>query len=227
MPFKLPDSAKPFTLSISDNDLDEFKQLLKLSKLGPQTWESSQEDGRFGVTRQWLSDAKDYWLTKYDWRAQEAHINSFPNYTMEIEGLNVHFIGLFSAKEDAAPIVFMHGWPGSFLEFLPMLGKLKEKYGDIEGALPYHVVVPSLPGYTLSEGGPLDRDWSMHDTSRVIDKLMKNLGFDKYIAQGGDVGSFIAHDLVVNYDSCVGVHCKLLFLLHEWYEKRYTDQVVK
>jgi pimeloyl-ACP methyl ester carboxylesterase len=206
MCFQLPSSAKPFTLQIPGQDLSEFRQLLQLSKLGPLTWEGQQEDRRFGVTHKWLSEAKDYWLNKYDWRAHEKHINSFPNYTMDIEGLTVHFVLLYSKRKDAVPIVLMHGWPGSFIEFLPMCDLLRKKYSEED--LPYHVVVPSLPGYTLSSGGPLDRDWTMQDSARVIDRLMHNLGCDKYIAQGGDIGSFIGAILAENYDSCVAIHCK-------------------
>lgn len=204
MPYSIPDSVKPFTLNVPENDFLEFKQLLQVSKLGPLTWEGQQEDRRFGVTRKWLAETKDYWLNKYDWRAHEKHINSFPNYTMSIEGLTVHFIGLFSEQKDAIPIIFMHGWPGSFIEFLPMCTLLRQKYSKAD--LPYHVIVPSLPGYTLSSGGPLDRDWTVPDTARVLDQLMKNLGFNKYLAQGGDVGSFVGTVMSTTFDSCVGVH---------------------
>ena len=206
MSYSVPSSAKPFTLNIPDQEISDFKQLLQLSKLGPDTYEGRQQDRRFGITHEWLSNAKDYWLNKYDWRAQEKHINSFPNYTMEIEGMSHHFIGLFSEKKDAVPIIFLHGWPGSFIEFLPMLGLIREKYAAKD--LPYHIVIPSLTGYTLSEGGPLDKDWDKDQTARIMDKLMKNLGFNKYIAQGGDVGSFVATTLGAHYESCVAVHCK-------------------
>lgn len=203
MSYSVPSSAKPFTLNVSDQDFSEFKQLLQLSKVGPLTWEGKQEDRRFGTTHKWLSETKEYWLNKYDWRAHEKHINSFPQYTMEIEGLNTHFVALLSEKKDAIPIVFMHGWPGSFIEFLPMLGLIKEKYSSSD--LPYHIIVPSLSGYTLSSS-PLDKDWTKFDTARIVDKLMNNLGFSKYVAQGGDVGSFVATVLATQYDSCVAIH---------------------
>jgi microsomal epoxide hydrolase len=109
----------------------------------------------------------------------------------------LHFVALFSERKDAIPIVFMHGWPGSFIEFLPMLELIKEQYQKKD--LPYHIVVPSLPGYTLSAGLPIDS---------IIHQLMTNLGFEKYIAQGGDVGSFEALLLAHQKDACVGVHRK-------------------
>jgi microsomal epoxide hydrolase len=207
MSYSPPDSAKPFKLNVSDQDLSEWRQLLQLSKLAPETWEGRQDDGRFGVTNKWLSEAKDYWLNKYDWRAQEKHINSFPNYKMQIENVDLHFIGLFSEKKDAVPIVFMHGWPGSFIEFLPMLGLIQEQYSTKD--LPYHIIVPSLPGYTLSTVQSVEKRWTLEDTACIINRLMLNLGFSKYLAQGGDVGSFEAQIMCKEYDACVGIHRKL------------------
>ncbi|KAL1795018.1 hypothetical protein ACET3X_006834 [Alternaria dauci] len=211
MSYSPPDSAKPFTLNVSDQDVSEWRQLLQLSKLAPETWEGRQEDGRFGVSRKWLSDAKDYWLNKYDWRAQEKHINSFPNYKMQIENVDLHFVGLFSEKKDAIPIIFMHGWPGSFIEFLPLLTLVKEKYSTKD--LPYHLIVPSLPGYTLSTVQSAENEWTVKDSCRVMNQLMLNLGFDKYLAQGGDVGSFTAQFMNRSYDSCVGMHLNMFSTL--------------
>jgi hypothetical protein len=206
MSYSPPDSAKPFTLNVSDQAISEWRQLLQLSKLAPETWEGRQEDRRFGVSRKWLSDAKDYWLNKYDWRAQEKHINSFSNYKMQIEDVDLHFVALFSEKKDAIPIIFMHGWPGSFIEFLPMLTLVKEKYSAKD--LPYHLIVPSLPGYTLSTVQSTEKEWKLEDSSRVLNQLMLNLGFDRYLAQGGDVGSFTSQIMNISYDSCVGMHRK-------------------
>ncbi|PSN66614.1 epoxide hydrolase-like protein [Corynespora cassiicola Philippines] len=203
-------SAKPFKLHISDQELLEWRQLLQLSKIGPLVYENSQEDRRFGITHKWLSDAKDYWLNTFDWRAQESRINSFANYLIDIEPeITVHFVALFSSRKDAVPVILMHGWPGSFIEFIPILTLLRERYPSADD-LPYHFVVPSLPGYTLSSGGPLEQNWTLQDSTRVMDKLMRNLGFEKYIAQGGDVGSFLAHQLSAQYPGCVGAHLNLL-----------------
>jgi microsomal epoxide hydrolase len=206
MTYSPPSSAKPFTLNVSDQDISEWRQLLQLSKIGPTTYENTQTQENYGVTKEWLSNAKDYWLNKYDWRAQETHINSFDNFRMQIEGIDLHFVAMFSEKKDAVPIVFMHGWPGSFIEFLPMLDVVRKQYEKKN--LPYHVIVPSLPGYTLSTGLPTDKNWTMEDSADIIHQLMTNLGFDKYLAQGGDVGSFEARLLAQTQDACVGIHCK-------------------
>lgn len=207
MSYSLPSSAKPFTLNISEQDISEWRQLLQLSKLAPDTWEGRQEDRRYGVSRKWLEETKDYWLNKYDWRAQEKHINSFNNYKMQIENVDVHFIGLFSEKKDAIPIVFLHGWPGSFIEFLPMCDLIRKQYSPKD--LPYHIVIASLPGYPLSVVQSAEKEWTLEDSARILNQLMLNLGFDKYLAQGGDVGSFEARLLAQEYDACVGIHRKL------------------
>jgi len=211
MSYSLPSSVRPFTVAVPDQDLSEWRQLLELSKLGPKTYENQQTAEDFGVTYKWLSETKDYWLHKYDWRTQEKHINSFPNYKMQVADIDVHFVALFSEKKDAIPIIFMHGWPGSFIEFLPICELIRKQYSAAD--LPYHIVVPSLPGYTLSSGGPQDRNWTMIDTADIMNQLMNNLGFSKYIAQGGDVGSFVSRIMAAKYDSSVvGVHCKYLSL---------------
>ncbi|KAL1606169.1 hypothetical protein SLS60_003570 [Paraconiothyrium brasiliense] len=208
MSYTPPSSAKRFTLNISDEDVSEWRQLLRLSKLGPETYEGRQEDRRYGVTHDWLTNAKDYWLNKFDWRAQERHINSFPNYKMKIEDIDLHFIALFSEMRNAVPIIFMHGWPGSFVEFLPLLTLIQQKYPTSD--LPYHIIVPSLPGYTLSSGGPVDKDWTLEDSSRIMNQLMLNLGFEKYLAQGGDVGSFTTRIMSQSYDACIGIHLNMM-----------------
>lgn len=116
----------------------------------------------------------------------------------------IHFTGLFSSKPDAIPVVMLHGWPGSFLEFLKILSLLKERYTP--ETLPYHVVVPSLPGYAFSDKPPLDKDFGIRDISRIVNSLMVQLGFGGgYIAQGGDIGSRISRVLAATYDECKGM----------------------
>ena len=109
-----------FQASVPDSDLKDFKDLLRLSKVGPKTFENQQKDRRFGVTHQWLSEAKQHWEYVYDWRKTEDRVNSYPNFTTPIndddgENYSIHFVGLFSHKADAVPLLFLHVWPGSFL----------------------------------------------------------------------------------------------------------------
>lgn len=118
--------------------------------------------------------------------------------------------------------MFIHGWPGSFLEFLPMLELFKRKYSPEN--LPYHIIIPSLPGFTLSSMPVLDRDLSQVDAARVLNGLMVNVGFGSgYIAQGGDIGSRVARVLGVNHAECKAVHRKITRLISACAEKMSVD----
>ncbi|KAK5209300.1 hypothetical protein LTR41_004836 [Exophiala xenobiotica] len=201
-----------FTLSISDEELSDFKTLLRLSKLAPQTYENLHtEDGTFGVSHEWMSKAKEYWLNEYDWRTVETYNNSFPNYIAHIkdddgEEFRIHFAALFSKRDNAIPLLYMHGWPGSHFEFLDILTLYREKYSSPED-LPYHIIAVSLPGWTLSSGPPLTKDFGMEDIGRIMNKLMLGLGFGSgYVLQGGDIGSFTAAIMSGTYDECKAVH---------------------
>lgn len=203
---------EPYTLRIPDHEIQDFKTLLKASKIGPETFENVNPDGGYGVSRQWLSDAKDAWLNTFDWRTHEEKINAFPNFMMQIHDsqsgdIDIHFTALFSLRKDAIPIMFMHGWPGSFMEFLPMLDLLSTKYTP--ETLPYHVIVPSSPGYAMSSGPPLNKDFTLLDVARVFNQLMVNLGFGRgYVAQGGDVGSMLARIMSFQHEECKAFHSK-------------------
>lgn len=224
MPFdSFPRSAslkpEPFNAHVTDLELEGLRLLLRVSPIGPETYENRVTDVKdftsWGITRKWLEEAKETWINNYDWRKTEARINSFNNYTVEIEheGFKhkIHFIALLSQKQDAAPLLLSHGWPGSFLEFLGALDEFRNKYSEKD--LPFNIIVPSLPGYGYSNGPPLDKDFKVEDASAVLDKLMIGLGYgDGYIAQGGDIGSFISRVLGTTSTACKAVHCMLLYL---------------
>jgi len=210
----------PFTAHVSDEKLNHMLELIKLSPIGIPIYENQQQDRKWGLDHQWLSLAKEEWVTKFDWRKHEARINSYPNFTIPVIDDNdgheytIHFIALFSHKPDATPIVFYHGWPGSFLEFLDMLDVVRTKYPS-PSELPYHIIVPSLPGYAFSSGPGLHTNWSMSDLCRVCSLFMHAVfsfsGSDSkgYVAQGGDLGSFIARQSAQNDPSCVGYHLNM------------------
>ncbi|KAF1987751.1 alpha/beta-hydrolase [Aulographum hederae CBS 113979] len=218
----LPSTTKinptPFKTSIPEQQLQEFKQLLKLSRLGPRTFENSDKEGMYGVTHEWMSKAKKEWEEEFDWRASETKINSFPQYTVTIKSgqdeLTIHFTALFSLNPSATPILFLHGWPGSFLEFHPIMEILQNSYTP--ETLPYHVIVPSLPGYAFSSGPPLDRDFDLKGVAEVVDQLMVGvLGFERYVAQGGDIGSRIARVLGVEFEGCKAIHLNFCQMIKE------------
>ncbi|OOF96730.1 hypothetical protein ASPCADRAFT_206905 [Aspergillus carbonarius ITEM 5010] len=209
---KLPSAARispvPFSVSIPAGQLADLKSLVQLSRIAPPTYENSQPDGRFGITSEWLSAMREKWLTEFDWPAFEARMNGFPQFTANIEGIDVHFAALFSEREDAVPVALLHGWPGSFVEFLPMLQLFREEFSP--ETLPYHLIVPSLPGYTFSSGPPLDRNFGLADIARVVDQLMKDLGFGSgYVVQGGDIGAFVGRVLGVGFEACKAVHLNM------------------
>ncbi|CAF3994402.1 unnamed protein product [Adineta steineri] len=211
VPFtNLPRSATvqptPFKVSIPQSNLDELKTLIQLSKVAPLTYEGSQEDRKYGVTNKWIREAKEKWEKDFDWRKHEAHINSFPHYIAPVvdddgKEYKIHFVALFSDKSDAVPLVLLHGWPGSFIEFLPMLTLLSD--GHTPSTLPYHLIVPSLPGYTFSSNPPLDKDFRIEDIARIINRLVIGLGFEQgYVVQGGDIGSKVARVMAAEHASC-------------------------
>lgn len=151
------------------------------------------------------------WLTLLR-NKTEARLNGYNHFIAKVadeqlgQTFDIHFVALFSqARQPVKPIILLHGWPGSFLEFLSMLDLLKDKYSPEN--LPYHIVVPSLPGYLFSSAPPLDRDFGLRDVARLMDSLMvDHLGFGEsgYIAQGGDVGSRVCRVLAAKYDRCRG-----------------------
>jgi microsomal epoxide hydrolase len=203
-------SITPFKIHIPDQQLSDLQTLLRLSPVAPPCYENQPTHQSYGITRPWLLSAKETWLTTFSWRTSEAHLNSIPQYTASItddDGRThtLHFAALFSNKAGAVPIVRSHGWPCTFAEVYPVLELLKEKYAEDE--LPYHIIVPSLPGYVFSSPPPLDRDWTIADSARLIHKLMLALGFGAgYMVQGGDIGAAVSRTMAATYAECKAMH---------------------
>jgi len=219
-------TVEPFKLNIDQAEVDAFYQLLKLSPLAPHTFENNQPTppggiSHYGVTYEWMKETKDHWLNKYDWKKREERINSFPQFTADVKDddgyvFKIHFAALFSQKADAIPIVWLHGWPGDYIEFLGLIDLVRKKYSPEE--LPYHIVVPSLPGYALSSGPPTDKNFDTPGIARIIDKLMVGLGFENssiggYVAQGGDVGSYACRPLSL-HKACKAIHLNFALMMH-------------
>ena len=210
LPDGASDTIKPWKVDIPQQDLDTLATLLKLAPIPPPTFENSLpgQDRRLGVRRDWLLAAKKYWETDFEWRKHEEHVNSFPQYKVTISDtladFDIHFVALFSSRKHAIPILLLHGWPGSFLEFLPLLALLRSKY--TAETLPYHLIIPSLPGYTFSTPPPSDKDFRADDAARIFDTLASLLGFESYVVQGGDVGGRVARIIAAQYPNCKAVH---------------------
>ncbi|MYW90667.1 epoxide hydrolase [Amycolatopsis rubida] len=199
---------RPFRIDIPDADLDDLRRRLAATR-----WPAEIPDAGWdrGVPLAYLQELAEYWRTEYDWRAAEAEINRFPQYTTEIDGATVHFLHVRSPHPDAVPVVLTHGWPGSFAEYLDVVGPLADPPahgGDAADAC--HVVLPSIPGYGFS--GPVrESGWDVPRVARAWAELMRRLGYDRYVAQGGDWGEVISLELGrIDPGHVLGVHVNML-----------------
>lgn len=198
---------QPFRVDIPQADLDDLHR-----RLAHTRWPTLPDVGwSRGVPVDYLQELADYWHTGYDWRAAEAHLNTFPQFTTQIDGANVHFLHVRSPEPDATPMVITHGWPGSVVEFLEVVGPLTDPRahgGDPADA--YHLVVPSLPGFGFS--GPLpEAGWNNIRVARAWAELMRRLGYDRYVAQGGDFGAGVSYALaLVDAEHLIGLHLNTL-----------------
>jgi epoxide hydrolase len=205
----IPDGRiSPFRVDIPQADLDDLADRLTRTR-----W-SAQSEGAgwdYGVPVGYLRELVEYWRTSYDWRAAEAELNALPQYTTEIDGATVHFCPVRSPEPDALPLILTHGWPGSIVEFLDVVGPLTDPAahgGDRADA--FHVVIPSVPGFGLSGPTP-GTGWGVPRVATAWAELMRRLGYRRYGAQGGDFGSLISRTLGIHApDAVVGVHINFL-----------------
>jgi epoxide hydrolase len=198
---------RPFQVQIPQSQLDDLRQRIAATR-----WpdEMSGTEWSRGVPLAYLRELADYWRTSYDWGAAETRINQIPQFVTEIDGTSVHFLHIRSLEADATPLILTHGWPGSFVEFLDVIGPLTNPsaYGGTpEDA--FHVVVPSIPGYAFS--GPTGQPgWDTDRVARAWKELMASLGYDKYVAQGGDWGAPISLRLgLADPEHVAGVHINM------------------
>ena len=169
------------------------------------------EDRSQGVQLATLRELARYWTTEYDWRKCEARLNALPQFTTEIDGVEIHFIHVRSRHENALPLIMTHGWPGSVIELLETVGPLTDPTshgGTPEDA--FHLVLPSLPGYGFS-GEPTELGWESGRIARAWAELMDRLGYTRYVAQGGDVGAAVTDAMGRQApEGLLGIHVNLL-----------------
>jgi pimeloyl-ACP methyl ester carboxylesterase len=195
---------RPFRIDIPQADLDDLRDRLARTR-----WPSALpgEGWSRGVPVSYLEELAEYWRMSYDWRMHEAALNEYPQFTTVIDGQNIHFLHVRSPEADAMPLVLVHGWPGSIVEFLDVIGPLTDPRahgGDPADA--FHLVIPSMPGFAFS-GPASDAGWDSRRMASAFAELMSRLGYERYGAQGGDYGAFVAPDLGrVDADHVVGVH---------------------
>jgi pimeloyl-ACP methyl ester carboxylesterase len=194
----------PFSIDIPQSALDDLAARLAAARLPAPL---PGDDWDTGVPVSWLAELVDYWRTKYDWRAAEAELNAYPQFTTEIDGQRIHFLHVKSPEPDALPLVLTHGWPGSIVEFLDLIGPLTDPvaHGGY-AADAFHLVIPSLPGFGFS--GPVSASgWSRERVGQVWAVLMEQLGYDRYGVQGGDIGGAVSPAVArAARDKVVGVH---------------------
>jgi len=202
-------APEPFTIDVPDAVLDDLHHRLDATRWPDQ---APGEAWSLGIPVDVVRTAVDHWRTRYDWRAREARMNAWPNFVTEAAGERVHFIHVRSPHADATPIVLTHGWPGSFVEFLDVLGPLTDPTahgGRAEDA--FHVVVPSMPGYGFS-GPTVQPGFHVDRVADAVAEVMAQLRYDRYIAQGGDWGAIVTRRLGEAYpDRLLGVHVNMLF----------------
>jgi epoxide hydrolase len=200
----MSEAITPFRIDIPQEQLDDLHD-----RLGRTRWPVAlpSDDWDAGVPTNWLPKLVDYWRTGYDWRAAEAGLNAFPQFTTVIDGQRIHFLHVRSPEPAAFPLILTHGWPGSVAEFLDLIGPLTEPgaYGG-DPADAFHVVIPSLPGFGFS-GPTADGGWDTDRIARTWAELMSRLGYERYGAQGGDIGASVSPQLGrVAPDRVAGVH---------------------
>jgi epoxide hydrolase len=200
------EAVRPFRVQVPQADVDDLADRLARTRWAPPA-PAAAEDGSRGLPTARLRELVEHWRTAWSWRTQEAALNAWPQVTTTIDGTTVHALHVRSPEPDAVPLVLVHGWPGSVVEFLQVLAPLTDPAahgGDPADAV--HLVVPSLPGYGFS-GPPPDTGWTTTRMARAVAVLVRRLGYDRYVAHGGDWGSRVVADLgVLDGEHVMGLH---------------------
>ena len=197
----------PFEIRIPDSDLEDLRQRLARTR-----WPDAEtvDDWSQGIPLAYLKEVCEYWGEKYDWRAREQRLNRFPQFRTEIDGLGIHFVHVRSPEPNALPLVMTHGWPGSIVEFQKVIEPLTNPTafgGSAEDA--FHVVCPSLPGYGFSDK-PTRTGWGVEKIADTWAELMSRLGYERYVAQGGDWGAMVTTCVgAQDPEHCLGIHLNM------------------
>ena len=217
---------------------EEISKIYK--KIKDYPWDSIKNlDGwEHGTNKNYLKELCDYWITKFDWDKHQSEINRYNNYTTDIDGMKIHFIKKKGSCKNSRPLLLMHGWPGSIVEFLHIIEKLTdpEKFGGNQNDS-FDVIAPSLPGFGFSKN--LSRPIGPRKMAEILNKLMvENLGYKDYLAQGGDWGATIANWLGYDHSNfCKAIHINCLTMRHpdgpkndeerNWQKKFDEDQIMQ
>jgi len=199
-------SVTPFRIAVPEPVLERIWHKLADTRIGYAP--DDDEGWRYGMDARYLAELVDYWRTRYDWRAEEARLNARPQFMAEVDGIPIHFYHIRGDEvRRPLPILLTHGWPGSVVEFLRVIGPLTDpvRHGGAAGDA-FDLVIPSVPGFGFS--GPLaDTGWVSKRVARAWAELMRRLGYQRYGAQGGDLGAWVSPDLGrVDPEHVAGVH---------------------
>jgi pimeloyl-ACP methyl ester carboxylesterase len=201
-------AIRPFEVRVPEEDLDDLRRRIAATRWPTRELVTDRSQGVQLATMQALTS---YWLTQYDLRRVEARLNALPQFTTEIDGVDVHFVHVRSRHENALPLVMTHGWPGSVIELLETVGPLTDPTahgGRAEDA--FDLVLPSLPGYGFSSE-PRELGWDVGRVGRAWAELMRRLGYSRYVAQGGDVGAGVTDAMGRQApEGLLGIHLNLL-----------------
>ena len=203
----MSNQVQAFRVEVREQELEDLRRRLRATR-----WPEAEpvDDWSQGIPLSYVQDVCQYWGEKYDWRTREARLNEFPQFRTEIDGLGIHFLHVRSPHEGALPLVMTHGWPGSVVEFLKVIGPLADPtaHGG-EAADAFHVVCPSLPGYGFSDK-PSEPGWGVQRIGAAWASLMARLGYDRYVAQGGDWGSMVTTAIgLQDTEHCLGIHLNM------------------
>ena len=203
----MTEPVHPFQINIAPSDIDDLN-----ARLAATRWPEAATvpDWGQGIPLSYVQEVCEYWRSSHDWRATETRLNALPQFRTDIDGLGVYFLHLRSPEPDAVPLILTHGWPGSVVEFLKVIGPLSDPRahgGNASDA--FHVVVPGLPGYGFSDK-PVSTGWGVEGVAHAWATLMPRLGYDKYFAQGGDWGAAITTSIgVQDQKNCLGIHLNM------------------
>ncbi|MFP5394853.1 MAG: epoxide hydrolase family protein [Alphaproteobacteria bacterium] len=194
---------RPFTLAIPQSELDDLNTRIDLIR-----WPEKEtvDDWSQGTPLAALQDLVAYWRSGYDWRRCEARLNALGQFTTEIDGLQIHYIHVRSPHKGALPLIMTHGWPGSVIEFMGVIEALTDPEDPVQA---FDLVLPSLPGFGFS-GKPTATGWGVEKIGRAWGELMARLGYDRWVAQGGDWGSAVTTAIgVQKVAGCTGIHLNM------------------
>ena len=203
----MSDAITPFKVEITTAEIEDLRRRLAATR-----WPDAETTGDWsqGIPLAYMKEVCAYWATQYDMQRVAKRLNAFPQFRSAIDGLGIHFLHVRSPHADALPLVMTHGWPGSVIEFLKVIGPLTDptRHGG-EAKDAFHVVCPALPGYGFSDK-PAQKGWGVERIGRAWGQLMQQLGYGSYVAQGGDWGSMVTSSIAMTETAhCRGIHLNM------------------